>query len=331
VPGTSIAADGTLTVDQDETASTLTVLATSTVDKNQYGEATVTVLPITVTSVTVSPASAEVGKGEDKQFTAVVSGAHNPPQTVTWTVEGGGTGTDIADDGTLTVDQNETAQVLTVRAASTRNPTVSGTAIVAVIGNAEALTGVVTITGSAQVGYSLTANTDNLFGLGFLSYQWKRGNAAADAGTDIPGATARTYEPVVDDVGKFLKVTVTRAGYTGSVTSAASGPVQAAPANTGTVEGTVTIDNGINDVTVDITNTGALTIPASGSLTVTVSTTGGNYRAYRWFIDGVELVDATGGSLVISGADYAAGSHRILVIAYREWTPYSQEIPFSVN
>ena len=135
--GTSISAGGLLTVGANETASTLTVRATSTVDPSKFGTAIVKVyasaddLP-TVTSVTVSPATATVAKGAAQQFTAAVSGTNNPAQTVTWTVEGGGDGTSISTGGFLTVGANETAAALTVRAASTDDPSKSGTATVTV-------------------------------------------------------------------------------------------------------------------------------------------------------------------------------------------------------
>ena len=67
-------------------------------------------------------------------------------------------------------------------------------------------TGLPTITGTAQVGQTLTANTSGIGdadGLGTFSYQWIRG-----AATDIAGATASTYQPVAADVGHTLKVRV---------------------------------------------------------------------------------------------------------------------------
>ena len=88
----------------------------------------------TVTSVTVSPATATVAKGAAQQFTAAVSGTNNPAQSVTWTVEGGGDGTSISTGDLLSIGANETAAALTVRAASTDDPSKSGTASVTVEG-----------------------------------------------------------------------------------------------------------------------------------------------------------------------------------------------------
>jgi hypothetical protein len=135
--GTSISASGLLSVGANETAATLTVRATSTADPSKYGTAIVTVyaseneLP-TVSSVTVTPATATVAKGAAQQFTAAVSGTNNPAQSVTWTVEGGGDGTSISTGGLLSIGANETATALTVRAASTDDPSKSGTATVTV-------------------------------------------------------------------------------------------------------------------------------------------------------------------------------------------------------
>ena len=88
-------------------------------------------------------------------------------------------------------------------------------------------TGAPTISGTAQAGGTLTADTsgiadsDGLTGATFV-YQWLVDNAA------IGGATASTYTVVAGDVGKALKVRVTftdNAGNEESLTSAATGAV----------------------------------------------------------------------------------------------------------
>ena len=88
-------------------------------------------------------------------------------------------------------------------------------------------TGAPTISGTAQAGGTLTADTsgiadsDGLTGATFV-YQWLVDNAA------IGGATASTYTVVAGDVGKALKVRVIftdNAGNEESLTSAATGAV----------------------------------------------------------------------------------------------------------
>jgi len=86
----------------------------------------------TVTGVTVSPASVTLASGESQDFSATVEGTNSPPTTVTWTVEGGASGTSISTTGRLSVAANETAASLTVRATSTFDTTMSGTATVTV-------------------------------------------------------------------------------------------------------------------------------------------------------------------------------------------------------
>jgi formylglycine-generating enzyme required for sulfatase activity len=134
VTGTAITTAGVLTVALGESATTLTVRATSTVDSAQSGTAIVTVnpAPSAVTSVSVNPGTATVAKGGTQTFTATVTGTGNPAQTVTWTVEGGVTGTAITIDGVLTVALGESAKTLTVKAASTVDSAQFGTAIVTV-------------------------------------------------------------------------------------------------------------------------------------------------------------------------------------------------------
>jgi hypothetical protein len=131
--GTGINASGVLTVGANETAASLTVKATSTADSAKYGATEVTV--ISITSVTVSPASASVAKGATKQFSATVNGNGNPSQSVTWSVAGGGSGTSINASGVLTVGANETAASLTVKATSTADSAKYGAAAVTVTGS----------------------------------------------------------------------------------------------------------------------------------------------------------------------------------------------------
>ena len=94
-------------------------------------------------------------------------------------------------------------------------------------GNLAALTGTVniTISGIAQVGNTLTTNTSNLEGSGTIKYQWKRADTSTAAGTNISGATSQNYILSGSDVGKYIKVTVTRSENSGSITSTAIGLV----------------------------------------------------------------------------------------------------------
>ena len=95
-------------------------------------------------------------------------------------------------------------------------------------------TGSPTISGTAQVGETLTASTTDISdtdGLTKVSYayQWTANDGTSDS--DIAGATARTYTLVPSDVGKTIKVKVTftdDAGNGESLPSAATAAVAAA-------------------------------------------------------------------------------------------------------
>ena len=128
---TTISANGVLMVADDESLTTLTVHATSTVDDTIYGEASVAVLIPTVTGVRVNPSSASVARGGTRGFTAEVLGI-DPPQTVTWTIDEAGrhAQTTINANGVLTMADDESLTTLTVRATSTFDTSVSGTATV---------------------------------------------------------------------------------------------------------------------------------------------------------------------------------------------------------
>ncbi|MCL2336517.1 MAG: S-layer homology domain-containing protein [Firmicutes bacterium] len=138
--GTTINSSGVLTVAANETAATLTVTATSTVDPSKFGTATVAVPailpapgPVTVTGVTVSPnTNVSVVKGGTQRFTATVTGTNGPDQTVTWSVSGSTNSGTTISSGVLTVAANETAATLTVTATSTVDPSKFGTVTVTV-------------------------------------------------------------------------------------------------------------------------------------------------------------------------------------------------------
>lgn len=83
-----------------------------------------------ITSVSVSPSTATVTKGQTAQFSANVVTAGFAPQTVTWSVNGAVEGTSISPTGLLTVAAGETQSPLTVTATSTFDTAKSGTASV---------------------------------------------------------------------------------------------------------------------------------------------------------------------------------------------------------
>ena len=108
-------------------------------------------------------------------------------------------------------------------------------------------TGLPTISGMAQVGETLTADTsgiDDEDGLNqvVFSYQWIRNDGNADE--DIAGATGSTYTPDENDMGKTLKVRVSftdDAHNEESLPSAATDAVAAAPAQNSQATGAPTI------------------------------------------------------------------------------------------
>lgn len=80
------------------------------------------------------------------------------------------------------------------------------------------------ITGTAQVGVTLTASNGTWTGSPTFTRQWKAN------GVNISGATATTYVPVVGDIGKTITVAVTGKNASGKITktSAATAAVIAA-------------------------------------------------------------------------------------------------------
>ena len=147
-----------------------------------------------------------------------------------------------------------------------------------------------TLTGTAQVGATLTAATGTWAPVPTtFTYRWFVANVA------VTGATAATYTPVAADVGKRITVTVTgaRSGYTtASKTSTASAAVVAAP---------VTTPAFTTVPTPTLTGTAQVgaTLTASPGTWAPVPTT----FAYRWWSGGVAITGATASTYVPVSAD----------------------------
>ena len=136
---------------------------------------------------------------------------------------------------TYEVSDDDVGKTIRVRVAFTddayNEETVTSEATAPVASLNSDPTGLPVISGTAQVGQTLTADVsgiadaDGLTNVSY-SYQWMRGDA------DIAGETAQTYEVSDDDVGKSVKVRVT---FTDdreneeTLTSAATASVEARP------------------------------------------------------------------------------------------------------
>jgi hypothetical protein len=96
------------------------------------------------------------------------------------------------------------------------------------------LKGTVDISGAAEVGAELAALISELQGVGEPGFQWQSSDSKDGIYSDISGAVNDKYIPVAGDEGRYLKVTVTREGYSGGVSSEPKGPVEL-PQLTGSV------------------------------------------------------------------------------------------------
>jgi hypothetical protein len=110
------------------------------------------------------------------------------------------------------------------------------------------------------VGQTLTANTDALEGSGTITYKWQHSDTADGSFADISGAAANTYILAPADAGKFIRVEVSRAGYTGTKIGETAGAV-ASPLLTGlvTVSGTVRVGQTLTANTAALEGSGTIT------------------------------------------------------------------------
>ena len=216
----------------------------------------------------------------DSNGTRDLAGEDSP----TYTPAAGLEGYTIMVRVTFTDDEGHTESLTSV-------PT---TAVIAAATNTEP-TGLPTISGTPQVGETLTADTsaiDDADGLTKVAYryQWVAHDGTAD--TDLQDATASTYTPSAGDVGKTIKVKVSFTDDSGneeSLTSAATGEVESRPNLPAT--GGPAISGTPQDGETLTASTAAI---ADGNGLDDVS-----YQ-YQWSASGSDIDGATGSSLTLT-------------------------------
>lgn len=216
-----------LTSNEAGKAITCTVTATNSVGSNSItSDATAEVLlaPSNVTTPVIT-GTASVG-----QTLTSSTGTWNGSSPINYTYQWKRAGVDIvgATNSTYILVAADAANVITVTVTATNS---AGNATATSAGTSLVLyppsnTVAPSISGTAQVGQTLTASNGTWVGAATIiySYQWKR------AGSNIVGATSSTYVPVLADIGNTLTVDVTGTNSDGSatVTSSATSAVIAA-------------------------------------------------------------------------------------------------------
>ena len=173
--------------------------------------------------------------------------------------------------------------------------TSAATAVVAAKPNSPA-TGAPTISGTVQVGETLTANTSGVIDADGLSniqyeYQW----LADDS--DISGATNATYTLAAADEGKVIKVRVSftdGAGNNETLTSAATDAVAAAPQTNSPATGAPAISG-----TAQVGET--LTVETSG--VIDADGIGNVQYEYQWLASDSDISGATNATYTLADTD----------------------------
>ena len=240
-------------------------------------------------------------------LTAVITGIEdadgldNVVFSYQWIRNDGGTDTDIsgATGSSYTLGDSDVDKTVKVRVSFTddanNRETVTSAATAAVAARPNSLaTGAPTISGTAQVGETLTADTSGIAdedGLtnASLAYQWQ-----ADGG-DISGATGSTYTLAVDDESKVISVKVSfsdDAGNAETLTSAATAAVEPKPNTpaTGlpTISGTVQVGETLTaDVSAIADDDGLDNVSFS----------------YQWLADGADISGAANENYTLTHSD----------------------------
>ena len=230
-----------LTIPAASLGQTITVVVTGTktayITASKESAATATVTnPIgtLTTSVPTISGTARV----DSTLTANAGTWGPAPVDLTYQWKSNGSAISGATATTLVVPAASLGQTITVTVTGTKTgyTTASQTSVATAAVVAGVLTSSTpTITGTAQVGSTLTANAGTWGPTPVtLTYQWKA------AGTAISGATGSTFLLTAAQAGKTItvEVTGTKTGYT-TVTKESVATAAVAPAATGSISGLV--------------------------------------------------------------------------------------------
>lgn len=207
-----------------------------------------------------------------------------------------GTYTNISGATNSTYDLTAAALNQFYRVVATGSGTFSGT-VSMVIGPiktvAQQITAIGSISGSTVSGQLLTAGTLSPVEA-TVTYQWQRSDTSGSIYTNVDGATSDSYTLSNADLSCYLKVVATGYGpYTGTVTSARSGPVA----------------NGATDITEISAISGTVQVGSTltaGALTPTNATV-----TYQWQVldsstgNFMPISNATASTYLVTAADFS--------------------------
>lgn len=165
---TILDSNGLLTIGEDETVQTFTVVATSVFDTQKQASSTVTVLDKDTPSVllvVISGDKTEVVKGETVTHSATITADDGADKSLLWEVSGAtSVNTTISPEGVLSVASDENATELVVTATSVANSHARATNTIKVISPALTISKIASIqdisvaAGTAQADLNLPAS-----------------------------------------------------------------------------------------------------------------------------------------------------------------------------
>ena len=274
-------------------------------------------------------------------------GLTNVSYSYHWIRNDGNTSTEIAGEtaSTYTLVSADEGRNIRVRVSFTddagNNETISSAATAAVAANSDPpantpATGEPTISGTAQVGETLTVDTsgisdaDGLTKVSF-SYQWIRGEGGTDTG--IAGQTSSTYTLVSVDEGKTIKVKVSFTDDEGNDEERTSPATAAVSVGPGPLTGFTLVDASDQSVLWEHwTDGSALTLddPDNGSYGIRVDVESGeDIRRVRLQLSGAKTVGKAegifpyslygdGGEDALNGDNLPTGDYVLKATAYSE-------------
>jgi uncharacterized protein YjdB len=323
---TSISANGLLTVADDETATSLTVKATSTADNSKSCNATVTIstTAIAVTDVSLDKTTLSLTVGSSETLTATVMPVDAANKVVLWTSSNtavasvSSTGDVIGmsvGSATITVtttDGNKTATCsVTVTGGSSSTVAVTGvslnkTSLSLTVGGSETLSATVSPSNATNKNVSWSSSNTAVATVSVGTVNAVSAGSASITVTTYDGSKTATCSVTVKSGNSTVAVTgvsLNKSSTTITVGNTETLTATVAPSNA--TNKNVTWSSG-NTSVVTVNQNGQVTAVSAGSAVITVTTQDGNKTATC-------TVTVTGGTVPVTGVSLNKSSTTIMV------------------
>jgi translation elongation factor P/translation initiation factor 5A len=322
-----------LAVSPNETAKTLTIKATSTVDPSKSATAIVTITEQNVETVNKTALITAISDANTAKSSVVVNtDATNVPEGTKWVILAEMTALTNAISKANTVKDNAAATQAEVNDATTAlttatttftNTIKTGTNTEIIAADKTALISAISAADAAKDGVATDTNAANVPN----GSKWVT-QEALDTFTSAIASAETVKNNAAATQAEVAAATTALANATSAFTIAINtGTKTGSGNNEPATDGAITVTLWVNESD-DIFSVSPSNVAITAPFTATVATA---YTTLQWYVDGAPVSSATTDAITINGAGYDSGKHRLGVMVIKDGAYYAKEITFTVN